>query len=34
MILPTEPNTSSSSEKFTAIWLSPDEWMVFSNNIF
>ena len=33
MILPTEANTSSSSEKLTAIWLSPDEWMVFSNNI-
>ena len=33
IILPTEANTSSSSEKFTAIWLSPDEWMVFSNNI-
>ena len=24
MILPTEANTSSSSEKLTAIWLSPD----------
>jgi sarcosine oxidase subunit gamma len=33
IILPTEANTSSSSEKFTAIWLSPDEWMIFSNNI-
>jgi len=33
MILPTEANTSSSSEKLTAIWLSPDEWMIFSNNI-
>tara|TARA_Y100000590_G_scaffold436604_1_gene557368 strand:+ start:155 stop:718 length:564 start_codon:yes stop_codon:yes gene_type:complete len=33
IILPTEPNTSSSSEKLTAIWLSPDEWMIFSNNI-
>ena len=33
MILPIEPNTSSSSEKLTAIWLSPDEWMIFSNNI-
>ena len=33
IILPTESNTSSSSEKFTAIWLSPDEWMIFSNNI-
>ena len=33
MILPTEANTSSSSEKLTAIWLSPDEWLIFSNNI-
>ena len=33
MILPTEANTSSSSEKLTALWLSPDEWMIFSNNI-
>ena len=32
IILPTEANTSSSSEKLTAIWLSPDEWMIFSNN--
>ncbi len=33
MILPIGANTSSSSEKLTAIWLSPDEWMIFSNNI-
>ena len=33
MILPTEANTSSSSEKLTAICLSPDEWMIFLNNI-
>ena len=33
IILPTASNTSSSSEKLTAIWLSPDEWMIFSNNI-
>ena len=31
MILPTEANTASSSSKLTAIWLSPDEWMVVSN---
>ena len=24
LILPNEPNTSSSSEKLTAMWLSPD----------
>ena len=33
IILPTEANTSASSEKLTAIWLSPDEWMIFLNNI-
>ena len=32
MILPTEPNTSSSSSKLTSIWLSPDEWMIVSND--
>ncbi|MDC0983928.1 sarcosine oxidase subunit gamma family protein [Candidatus Pelagibacter sp.] len=31
MILPTEANTSSSSSKLTSIWLSPDEWMIISN---
>jgi sarcosine oxidase, subunit gamma len=31
MILPTEANTSSTSDKLTSIWLSPDEWMVVSN---
>ena len=31
MILPTEANTSSSSDKLTSIWLSPDEWMIVSN---
>ena len=31
MILPTEANTSSSSSKLTSVWLSPDEWMVISN---
>ena len=33
MLLPVEANTSSQSDRFTAIWLSPDEWMIFSNNI-
>ena len=33
MILPTEANTSTSSDKLTAIWLSPDEWMIISNEI-
>ena len=31
MILPVKANTSSSSDKFTSMWLSPDEWMIFSN---
>ena len=31
IILPLEENTSASSENFTAIWLSPDEWMLVSN---
>ena len=32
MILPVEANTSSTSDKYTSMWLSPDEWMVISNN--
>jgi len=31
MILPLEANTSSSSDDYTSMWLSPDEWMIFSN---
>ena len=31
MVLPTEANTSTSAEKLTAFWLSPDEWMLISN---
>ena len=31
ILLPTEANTSSQSDKLTALWLSPDEWMIFSN---
>ena len=34
LLLPTEANTSSSSEKLTALWLSPDEWMIYSNETF
>ncbi len=33
LILPNEPNTSTSSEKLTAFWLSPDEWLITSNYI-
>ena len=32
MILPMEANTSTSSDDYTSIWLSPDEWMLISNN--
>jgi len=31
MLLPTEANTSTSGETLTALWLSPDEWMLISN---
>ena len=31
ILLPTKANTSSRNDKFTTIWLSPDEWMIFSN---
>ena len=33
ILLPTEANTSTQSDKLTALWLSPDEWMVVSNEI-
>ena len=33
MVLPTKANTSTQSEKLTALWLSPDEWMIFSNGV-
>jgi len=33
MILPTEANTSTTSDKLTAMWLSPDEWMIVSNEV-
>ena len=32
LILPNEANTSSFSENFNALWLSPDEWMVYFKN--
>ena len=31
ILLPTEANTSAQSDKLTALWLSPDEWIIFSN---
>ena len=33
LLLPSEANTSSRSEKLTALWLSPDEWLIYSNEI-
>jgi len=33
LLLPTEANTSTKSEKLTALWLSPDEWLIYSNKI-
>ncbi|MDA9650681.1 sarcosine oxidase subunit gamma [Candidatus Pelagibacter sp.] len=33
MILPVEANTSSTSDNYTSMWLSPDEWIIISNNI-
>ena len=32
MVLPMEANTSSSNDNYISMWLSPDEWMLFSNN--
>ena len=33
IILPTEANTSTTNEYITALWLSPDEWLIFKNNV-
>ena len=33
ILLPTESNTSTQSDKLTAVWLSPDEWMIYSNEV-
>ena len=32
ILLPAEANTSTRSDRLTALWLSPDEWMIFSNS--
>ena len=32
MILPMEANTSAYSDNYTSMWLSPDEWMIVSND--
>ena len=29
---PNEANTSSGNEKFNLLWLSPDEWLIYSND--
>ena len=31
ILLPAEANTSTQSDKLTSVWLSPDEWMIYSN---
>ena len=31
LLLPNEANTSSRSDQLTALWLGPDEWMIYSN---
>ena len=31
IILPIEPNTGSSNQQFNALWLSPDEWLIYYN---
>ena len=33
IMLPTEPNTSASIKKINALWLSPDEWMIYGKNV-
>ena len=32
IIPPTDPNTSSANDNLNILWLSPDEWLVYSNN--
>ena len=32
IILPSDPNTSSCNEKLNLLWLSPDEWLIYSND--
>ena len=34
IITPVDPNTSSSNEKLNLLWLSPDEWLLYSNDKF
>ena len=32
IIPPTDPNTSSGNDNLNILWLSPDEWLLYSNN--
>ena len=32
IMTPVDPNTSSSNEKLNLLWLSPDEWFLYSND--
>ena len=32
IIPPSDPNTSSGNEKLNILWLSPDEWLLYSND--
>ena len=32
IIPPADPNTSSGNEKLNILWLSPDEWLIYSND--
>jgi len=33
IIPPVEPNTSSQNKDLNLLWLSPDEWLLYSNNL-
>ena len=32
IIPPVDPNTSSGNDSLNILWLSPDEWLIYSNN--
>ena len=32
IIPPVDPNTCSSNEKLNLLWMSPDEWLIYSND--
>ena len=32
IIFPTDPNTSSGNKELNLLWLSPDEWLIYSND--